>query len=217
MSAIIAVDSQEPDYTLLQQAANFLRKGGLLIYPTETFYALGADHSQAQALSRLLQLKGRSADHTLPLILSQREELTRLCAPGWSQPLVEKLTAEYWPGPLTLVLPAAFGLHASLCSPPLTAQGASGIALRLSSHPVAHGLAKSLGQAIVSTSANLTGHPTCAHLDDLAPSLIYGVDIILDGGACVGGCPSTIIELRQGPPYSIIRQGVLNLPAQLLA
>ncbi len=188
-----------------------MQQGGLIIYPTETFYALGADHTNFTAIERLLILKGRGPQHPLPLILSSCNETAKLCAPCWPAALVEKLCTEFWPGPLTVILPAAIHLHPALCSPPTAPSGSPGVAVRLSSHPVAAAVAKLLGRAIISTSANLTGHPPCNLPQALDPILLEGTDLLMDAGPCPGQQPSTIVDLRHGPPYRVARQGAITL------
>lgn len=212
MADIIIINSQKIDPALLQQATRVLRQGGLLIYPTETFYALGADYSNWPALQRLLKVKGRSQNHPLPLILSRPDEIEIICAQLRPEELISQLIRAFWPGPLTLVLPAAPGLHQALLSAPIAPDGLAGVAMRLSSNPIAMALARSLGRAIVSTSANPTGHPPCQTVKTLNQTLLERVDLVIDGGECVGQKPSTILELRQGPPYRVLRPGAITLP-----
>jgi L-threonylcarbamoyladenylate synthase len=197
----------------LQKAAAILERGGLAVYPTETFYALGADSANPQALRRLLTLKGRSQSHTLPLIAAAREQILPLLEVKALPALYEEIAAAFWPGPLTLILPARPTLPAPLLSPPLLAGGCPGMAVRLSSHPIASGLAAFLGRPVVSSSANLTGQAASYDPETIGQNLLRAVDVFLAGGLCPGGPASTVIDLRLGPPFKIIRQGAINLPA----
>lgn len=192
----------------LEQAINIIRQGGLIVYPTETFYALGADYSQASAISRLLRLKGRADNHPLPLIINNQSQLPKYCHSGFNLERIRPITQSFWPGPLTLVLPAIAGLHAALISPPLDKNGLAGVALRVSSHPLARQLATST--AIISTSANISGQPPAICIEDLAQPILAGVDMVVDGGDCVGGLPSTILDVRCAP--RVVRPGALRLP-----
>ena len=212
---LIAINPQNPDIQLLQQAARVVHQGGIVIYPTETFYGMAADYQNPQAIERLLQLKGRGSQQTLPLILSQRQDM-ELLAPSSaiSNQLIE-LTESYWPGPLTLILAALSDLHPALCSPPLQPDGESGVAMRISPHAVANGLALCVDHPITSTSANLTGHSPAAKTEDIDPLLLSSAEMILDAGPCPGRLPSTIIDTRQKLPFKIIRQGAIKLPAHL--
>lgn len=206
----------KPDQQGINAATDVLVQGGLLVYPTETFYALGADHQNSLALERLLILKGRNASHTLPLILSYAEEVDNLCEPTYPIELVRQLAQSFWPGPLTLILPARPNLHPALTSPPMQTGSGRGVAVRLSSHSIASQLAKNLGRAIISTSANVTGKPATPEVRSLDYDIVTGIDMLLDGGACTGGLPSTILDLRTVPPFKIIRQGAINVPHEWL-
>lgn len=195
---------------ILNSAVTVLRQGGLLVYPTETFYAIGADYSQASALNKLLLLKGRGEHHPLPLIIGSHEELANYCDATFNPLRVRRLVESFWPGPLTLVVPADKRLHASLLSPPSIPGGVPGVALRVSSHPVARSLALMVGRAIVSTSANISGQPAASRIADLPREFLAGVDMALDCGPCAGGQPSTILDVRHTP--NILRQGALEVP-----
>lgn len=186
----------------LAEAARILSGGGLVIFPTETFYGIAADHTNAQALTRLAELKGRDQAKPVALILSQASEVESL-APQVPDKAKE-LMARHWPGPLTLVLTAKDGLDPGLVS----ADG--GVGMRLSPHPVAAGLAAALGRAITATSANLAGGPAVARVEDLDPQVAQGVDLILDAGECPGGMASTVVDARRDPMV-ILRPGPVSV------
>jgi L-threonylcarbamoyladenylate synthase len=196
----------------LQKVAALLAQGGLLIYPTETFYALGADSDNPQALKRLLALKQRSWQHTLPLIGADCRQIAPLLESKFVPELYESIAAKFWPGPLTLILPARPHIAPALLSPPTQEGGCRGVAVRLSPHPIASGLAACLGRPIVATSANVSGKAAVADPGELEQSLLRGVDFFWDDGPCSGGLASTILDLRSGPPFKIIRPGAVLLP-----
>jgi L-threonylcarbamoyladenylate synthase len=210
----IKIDSKVPDLSSLEKAAAALAQGGVVIYPTETFYALGADAANSRAVEKVLALKRRPPDRSLPLIVGGPEQIAPLLESKALPELYREISARFWPGPLTLVLPARRGLPAALLSPPLGEGGCPGVALRVSSLPLAAALARHLGRAVISTSANMTGQAACREGKEIDPSLLAAADIFLDGGRCPGGCASTIVDLRQGPPFKILRSGPINLPAQ---
>jgi L-threonylcarbamoyladenylate synthase len=192
----LSVDPQAPEAAVLSEALRVLREGGVLAYPTETFYGLAVDARSAEACRRLLDLKGRPEDKAFPCIVSgvgQLEEAAaRVEAPA------RELARRFWPGPLTLVVAARRGLAAS------SADG--GIAIRASSVRLARDLAEGLGGPITATSANRSGEPAAITADKAASSLDPGLDLILDGGPCPGGLPSTIVDVREMPP-KLLREG----------
>ena len=147
-------------FTQLANAAEMVKAGGVVSYPTETFYALGADPAQPKAIERVLQAKGRSdANKPLLLLIAALDDL-----PNWVSRFpssFDRLVAHFWPGPLTLVLPARAGLPDALIGP------GSGIAVRLTSHPIALALIRACATALTGTSANQAGAPPCRDADSV--------------------------------------------------
>ena len=186
----------------IKAAVAVLRKGGLVVFPTETLYGLAADALNREAVDRLVTVKDREEGKPVALIAPDREAVLQLAdsVDDYSLGLMEK----HWPGPLTLVLKARPGLHPAL----LNKEGQVGV--RISPHPVALALAKGLGRAITATSANLSGQPPAARVEDLSPALLARVDMVLDDGPCPGGPASTIVDAKSDPPR-IIRQGAIRL------
>ena len=186
----------------IKAAVAVLRKGGLVVFPTETLYGLAADALNRDAIDRLVTVKGREEGKPVALIAPDRETVLQLAdsVDDYSLGLMEK----HWPGPLTLILKARPGLHQAL----LNKEGKVGV--RISPHPVALALAKGLGRAITATSANLSGQPPAARMEDLSPALLARVEMVLDGGPCPGGPASTIVDAKSDPPR-IIRQGAIRL------
>jgi L-threonylcarbamoyladenylate synthase len=182
----------------VERAAAALRRGGVVAYPTETFYGLGALASDRAALARLAAAKLRPDGKPLPLVAADLDQVATV-VPAL-EPLAAALAAEFWPGPLTLVLPAAPGL-----APEITA-GTGTVAVRVPGSEVARLLARLAGGPIVSTSANLSGEPPPASPADLSPALRARLDDVLDAGPAPGGLASTIVAVDRGA-VSLLREG----------
>ena len=179
------------------RAAALLGDGGLVAYPTETFYGLGALYSRTDALARLASAKLRPGDKPLPLIAADWEQVERV---AWLDPRVRRVAERFWPGALTLVLPAQGDLDSLLTANTGT------VAIRIPGSPIARALAQQAGGPLVSTSANLSGDPPVTAASDISPTLLSRIDGILDGGPTPGGLPSTIVSLEQGG-LRLIRAG----------
>ena len=180
------------------QAADLIRSGGVVVYPTETVYGLGADPFNPSTFARIYELKGREAEKGLILLIRGMQDLDALVAdiPQAAEILIE----EFWPGPLTLVFPAAPGLPGHLPAPSST------IALRMSDAPVARALLHHVAGPITSTSANLSGKPPARSARQAADVIGHRVDVILDGGESPDPRPSTLIDVTGGSP-KILRPG----------
>lgn len=192
----------------LARAAAVLRAGGLVAYPTETFYGLGALAARPEALARLATAKLRPEGKALPLLagdLAQVEAVAVL-----DEALARRLAARLWPGPVTLLLPARPGLAPELL-------GADGtVAVRVPGLALARELALAAGGALVATSANLSGAPPPTEATALAPELVARIDLVLDGGPTPGGRPSTIVAVAGGAPR-LVRPGAAAFEEVLAA
>jgi L-threonylcarbamoyladenylate synthase len=182
-------------------AAAVLRRGGLVAYPTETLYGLGALAADGAAVARLVSAKGRAEGKPLPLLAGELAQVEAVARLG---PLARRLAAAFWPGPLTLVVPAAAGLHPAL--------GGGTVGIRLTSHPVAAALARASGGALVATSANLAGGAPVARAEELDPRLVARLDLVLDGGPAPGGPPSTVVAV-EGERLTLLRAGAIPFQA----
>ena len=192
----IRVDPFDPDARVVEEAVRVLRDGGIVAYPTETFYGLGVDARSRAACGRLFELKGRPEDKAFPCIVSGVPQLEETAQElGWAARL---LAERFWPGPLTLVVEAGVRLAASAPD--------GGIAVRASGLRLARDLAEGLGAPVTSTSANRTGLPPATTAEEALSALGPGLDLVLDGGACPGGLPSTIVDVRKTPPR-LVREG----------
>jgi len=189
----------------LTNAAEVVKAGGVVSYPTETFYALGADPAQPEAIERVLRTKGRKdSNKPLLLLIATLDDL-----PNWVSKFpssFDELVAHFWPGPLTLVLPAQAGLPDPLIGP------GSGIAVRLTSHPTARALIRASGTALTGTSANRAGFPPCRDAGAVRATLGNDLDAVVDGGPTVGAKPSTVLDLVDDCPR-ILRHGAIEARA----
>ena len=207
MTKIVVVDSLAPDQATLRRAVAILKEGGVVAYPTETFYALGVDAFNLEALEKLVKLKSRSGDKAISLIIS---DLTALGSLVSSVPVpARQLMEKFWPGPLTLVLPGISGLP-----PPITNE-ARGVALRISSHPVARELASIIQGPISATSANIAGEAPPTTGAQVYSAFGEGLDLVLDAGETEGGKPSTVLDFTADKPR-VLREGKIKT-ASLLA
>jgi L-threonylcarbamoyladenylate synthase len=169
-----------------------LRNGGIICYPTETFYALGVDPWNESAREKLYKLKNRPAEKELPLIASSSEMVSRIC--NTSDPRFAILAQKFWPGPLTIVLPSK--------------DHSTSFAIRVSSNVSARLISEIFGNPVISTSANLTGAEPLRNAEYLSDDLSAGIDVVLNAGICPGGLPSTIISLMNSEPQ-ILREGAI--------
>jgi len=184
-------------------AAAVLRSGGIVVYPTETLYALGARADDAAALQRLARAKLRPEGKPLPLLAADREQVrqvARLDGPA------ARAADRFWPGPLTLVLPAGPGLDLAVTA------GSGTVGIRIPGSAVARALARRAGFALVSTSANPAGGPSPARVADLDRGLLGQVDHVLDGGPTPGGAASTVVRI-EGSIVHVVREGAIPAAA----
>lgn len=198
------ISPDKPFDEALRHVVEVLNRGGLVVFPTETFYGIAADAENPEGLERLARLKGREAEKPFPLIISSVEQLAQLTADKLP-PIAQELINRYWPGPLTLVLDARPGVNPRLLSKD------NGIGVRVSPWLCAASLAEALGRAITATSANLAGGAPAQTIDQLDPAVAEAVDIILDGGPTPGGQASTVLDVRVDPPV-VLRQGPIYIP-----
>jgi L-threonylcarbamoyladenylate synthase len=203
----LKVDSLHPVPEDLARVARVLREGGVVAYPTETFYALGANVFDRGACRRIAELKGRDRAKRLPLIVSDREQI-RLISDGLS-PTLERLADVFWPGPLTLVIPVRSGLGGELTDQ-------STAAVRVSGLPLARELARATGSPVTATSANPSDRAPAQSPRDMCDAVNLGVDVLLDGGTTAGGYPSTIVDVS-GPEPRLLRAGPVDFDALLKA
>lgn len=184
----------------LAHACAVLQAGGVVAFPTETYYGLAVDPFNRAALSRLFTLKGRSADKPVLLIIDNPSQLDSLAAEV--PPPFAVLMEKFWPGPLTLVFPGAESL------PELLTGHRGTIGLRVSSHPVARQLVRAFGRPITATSANFSGQSAAVTACGVREQLGLGVDVVIDGGETPGGQGSTLLGYQEGK-VCLLRAGVI--------
>ncbi len=184
----------------IELALKTLRAGGIVAYPTETFYGLAVDPENGQAVAALYDLKKRSREKALSLLIPEQEyipSITDSCSESY-----EKLIKQFWPGPLTLVFEKREDYL------PFLTGGDGSIAVRVSSHPVAYDFCHQWGRAITATSANLSGHPEMITAEDIYKLWGDRISYILDGGKTAGGPGSTIVRCETGRGMcEIVRRG----------
>jgi len=181
----------------------YLRQGGVVAFPTDTFYGLGADVFSVDAVMRVFRIKGRRTDIALPVLLADASEL---CEVAVDLPLcAHELAERFWPGALTLVLKRAPRI-------PALASGGDTIGVRVPDHPVPRALVHELGAPVTGTSANPTGHSGATSAEQVRCLLGDTVDYVIDGGRCQGGQPSTVLDLTGATPR-VVREGRLPLAA----
>ena len=189
----------EPTAQSIAEAARLLRDGELVAFPTETVYGLGGDATNERAVAAIFEAKGRPQFN--PLISHVLDAARRKRFVRWND-TADKLAARFWPGPLTLVLPRAEGSPIAL----LATAGLDTVAIRAPSHPVAQALIRAAGRPIAAPSANRSGAVSPTRAEHVAESLGDRVPLILDGGPCLVGVESTVLDLSTATP-TLLRPG----------
>jgi L-threonylcarbamoyladenylate synthase len=200
MGEIMKIDPINPSPERIEEVAKLIRGGGVVIYPTETLYGLGANPFSPRAVMRLYEIKGREECKPIPFLIKDLQMLTIMVQ--IIPPLGKTLIQKYWPGPLTLIFWAKEDLHAPL-------RGRDGkIGLRISSHPIARMIVETLNTPLTSTSANPSGGEDLIDTQKISHCFSHQVDLIIDGGEVLG-VGSTVVDLTEIPPV-IVREGVIR-------
>jgi L-threonylcarbamoyladenylate synthase len=197
---VITIDPNNPDEQALHVAARIIMQGGIAIYPTETVYGIGVRFDDQQALQRLFELKNRDQHKPVLLLLSRADDLARISSQ--IPPETQILTERFWPGPLTLVVPAAENLS------DLVTGGGQTVGCRVSSSPAAARLMSACGIPITSTSANLSGGANPTSISEISADILEKADIVIDAGPSPGSTPSTVYDISQ-KPFRLVRAGVI--------
>lgn len=183
---------------MFEEALRVLRSGGVIAAPTETLIGLLADARSDEAIERVLRIKGRSSAKTIGLIAPDMNAVAALVRPLSAE--AQLLAERYWPGPLTLALEAAPGLHTALLQDGF-------VAIRVPSESPARALSRAFGGPLTATSANLAGAPAVAATNELDPLIRASVDLVYEGNS-YGGAASTVARLR-GKDLEILREGAI--------
>jgi L-threonylcarbamoyladenylate synthase len=201
---IISINEQHPDMMLLERAATLIRQGELVVFPTETVYGLGADAFQPQAVERIFTVKGRPLSDPLIVHIADEADLNDLVTAISIEAL--QLIRAFWPGPLTLILPATSRV------PKLITAGLPNVAVRMPRHPIAQALIRAAGTPIAAPSANRFMHVSPTTAQHVEADLGGRIPLILDGGPCTVGVESTVLDLC-APVPTILRPGGVSLEA----
>ena len=189
--------SHHPD---IGKAAEILKRGGLVAFPTDTLYGLGAHAFIGKAVERVYKVKGRPYQKPIPLLIGSLDDLA-LLTDDFPE-VAARLARAFWPGALTLVVKSSARVPGRITG------GGDTVAVRMPAHPVARELIIQLGAPITGTSANKTGGPDPATATEVRKQLGRLVDLIIDGGACPAGQPSTVVDVTAERPV-LLRQGAV--------
>ncbi|MCH8222509.1 MAG: threonylcarbamoyl-AMP synthase [Chloroflexi bacterium] len=198
-----AEQNDQIDAELIARGVAILKSGGLVAFPTDTLYALGADGFSQSAVERVLRAKGRDPDNPVPLLIASAESLVKVAV--MVHPFVAALAKSFWPGPMTLVLSARPEV------PDAVTAGTGTVGVRVPDHPVPIALIRGLGRPITGTSANRSGTPPTRLASEVAANLADSVDLVIPGRCGEAGeeeLPSTVIDCTATPPR-ITRNGAL--------
>jgi L-threonylcarbamoyladenylate synthase len=183
----------------IEKGVKILQMGGVIAFPTDTVYGLGADAFNATAAEKIYEIKKRPKHRQLPLLIADVEQLTTLAKP--ISEIAWFLARRFWPGGLTLVLPKKDSLPVHLASGPT-------IALRVPNHPVCLALIQHLGNPLIGTSANISGQTPALTAEEVGQQLGGKIDFIINGGKCPGGKESTVADVTC-ESLVILRQGII--------
>ena len=200
---ILTVSSHEPDKATIEKAARISRRGGLVVFPTETVYGIGGDATNANAATAIYEAKGRPSDNPLIIHIARPEDAELY---AHTNETYYKLAAQFMPGPLTVILPKRDTIPLSVTG------GLDTVAVRCPSHPVARALIKEAGVPIAAPSANRSGRPSPTLAAHVIEDLNGRVDMILDGGPSEVGLESTIVALN-GDEGVLLRPGAITYDA----
>ncbi len=201
MSRLLKIHSDESLKEGLNEAVKIISKGGIVAFPTESFYGLGVDATNSDAIKRLFRVKKRDPDLPILVFISSLGELPKYAA---SIPTKAKRMGEkFWPGGLTMLF------KSSPAFPSVLTAGKEKVGIRISGHPLVGALLRALNFPITGTSANISGSPPCIKAEEVEEYLDNDLDLILDGGVTQGKYPSTILDVTTDPPL-IIREGIIK-------
>lgn len=200
MPRILSVDPQSPDPQVVQEVVKVLRAEGLVALPTDTLYGLAADIFSETALERVVALKARPHDKPIPIFVSSVEALDMVAAAV--PDAARRLTQQFWPGPLTLILAASPDI------PEMITAGTRTVGVRIPRLPLIAEILESIDCPLTGTSANKSGGINPVSLKDVLGSIGNKVDLLLDGGKAPGGVASTVLDCTQSP-FRIIREGAI--------
>ncbi len=180
----------------INAAVETARAGGIIAFPTDTLYGVAVDGRNPVAVQRVFQVKRRPLDKPLPLLIADATEAPALSRDGYISPGARRLMARFWPGALTILLPAKPGLVEGT-------HGGGKVAVRAPNHPVALALLRAFGGPLATTSANISGEEGARNPEEVAQSIGEGIDLLLVGGPRLREVASTIIDMAVEPPQQV--------------
>ena len=201
MALTLAVDREHPADRPLVLAAEVIQAGGVIVYPTETVYGIGANAWDGTAIAKVRALKHRTDQKPILVIVHSQEQLAMVVED--ISPLARQCMEVFWPGPLTLVFKASGRV------PDLLSRGTGTIGVRIPSSPVCLRLLELAGCPLTSTSANISGMPTLQTAADIRKAIPIGIDLVLDAGVLPPSDPSTVLDVS-GPVPKLIRPGAVS-------
>ncbi|MEQ1909532.1 MAG: L-threonylcarbamoyladenylate synthase [Vicinamibacterales bacterium] len=204
----IIVSANTPDHELIGRAASLLGLGAIAAVPTDTLYGLAADPFSATAVQRIFSIKDRAQERALPLVASNLQQVESRI--GVLTPLARRLAERYWPGPLTLVVPAPATIAAEVIGTHAT------VGVRVPAHAVTRALCEAFGSPLTATSANISGQPPTNDPDVVWQTIGDRIDVLVDAGCTPGGPPSTIVDVTGAVP-GLIRAGAISWDSVLAA
>jgi L-threonylcarbamoyladenylate synthase len=197
---LVEIDPENPQPDMLDRAAGAVRRGQVVAIPTEALYTLVADPFNLHAVTRVFAAKGRETHRSLPILIGGMLTAEELA--GELNSRFYLLARRFWPGPLTIIVPASARV-------PLKVTGNTGrLGLRHSQAGIANKLIELLNQPLISTSANISGHPTCRSGIDVFGMMDGRIDLVLDGGAC-NGVGATTVDITE-PFWKVIKTGAVE-------
>lgn len=199
---IIKINPINPEKPKIKIAANIIKSGGVVAFPTETVYGLGANALNPEAIKKIFEAKGRPLDNPLIVHINDKKDVYRLAKQIPKS--AEKLMDKFWPGPLTLIL------NKSKIVPEIVTAGLDSVAIRLPSNKIALELIKESNAPIVAPSANLSGKPSPTLAKYVIQDLLGKINVIIDGGETEIGLESTVLDLTTNPP-TLLRPGKVSL------
>ena len=188
----------------VEEGISILKQGGVVAFPTDTIYGLGAAANLPHAVEKIYQVKQRPRDRALPLLLADVSEISQVAHPV---PRIAWLLARaFLPGALTLVLPKSESV------PDIITGGGNTVAVRVPAHPVPVALARGLGAPVVGTSANISGQPNSLTAEEVNNQFADKIELVIDGGRCPGGKESSVVDVTGEAPV-LLREGAISREA----
>jgi L-threonylcarbamoyladenylate synthase len=202
-TVVVKVDSSHPEPEAIHRAAGVIRAGGLVAFPTETVYGLGANALSVEAAARIFEAKGRPSTNPLIVHVADVSEVLNVAA-TWPA-TAQLLATRFWPGPLTLVVPKRSGV------PDIVTAGGDTVAVRCPNHAVARALIRAAGVPLAAPSANRSTELSPTRAEHVLKGLNGLIELLLDGGPCSGGLESTVVDVTGDVPR-VLRPGLITVP-----